>query len=118
MLKSLNYIKSLFSFKRNTETKIKENLIKTVPLTLSIISPRSMFTNDFFKKEFFANFFKSLYIFAFKPFGINDIVKVHGYEGKVDCLDWFYLRILKKDKSCVYIPTSSLYNSVIEIYQK
>lgn len=87
--------------------------IEPPQITLSF----SLFAPPFtaFTKDLTGSLLKSFYFLKFKPFKVGDKIKIAGYEGHVDGIDLNYLRIVKKDKNIVYLPVSSILNSIIEI---
>ncbi|KAG0435618.1 hypothetical protein DMUE_4639 [Dictyocoela muelleri] len=101
----------LFPFYKRKENVNKQLLIPAA-LALSCISPKPL---PF--KNIFNYFYKSFYMFAFKPFTIGDRIKIGQQEGLVQSIDVNYVVINKKDRLC-FVPTQSIYNNVVEVFKK
>lgn len=91
--------------------KLKFEKMPPINISLSLFSPHL----TPFTKDLTTSTLKTLLFLRVKPFFIGDHIKIMGYEGKVESANMWYLRIKKKDRSLVFIPTSMAIGSVIEI---
>ncbi|KAM0678254.1 hypothetical protein BDAP_001269 [Binucleata daphniae] len=91
-------------------TKIND-VQQPINFTFSLFSPHlSNFT-----KDFAASTLKSLLFLKIKPYKCGEYVRVCGYEGRIESTDVFYVKLKRKDKSLVYLPTCNMLNTIIEI---
>lgn len=88
-----------------------ENVQQPINFTFSLFSPHL----TSFTKDFATSTLKSLLFLRIKPFKYGDCVRVCGYEGKIESTDMFYVKLKRKDKSLVYLPTCNMLNTIIEI---
>ncbi|MCX8082151.1 MAG: mechanosensitive ion channel family protein [bacterium] len=65
-----------------------------------------------------SNFFGSVAIFADKPFGIGDIVKIGDFQGTVEEIGFRSTRIRTLEATLVSIPNKTIANSMIENLSK
>lgn len=107
----MNIINKLFNLLPFYKRKENADKCLIIPAVLALTSPK------FQLKNLLNSFYKSFYIFAFKPFGIGDHVKIGQQEGIVYSVDVNYIVINKKDR-VLYVPTESVYNNVIEVFKR
>ena len=101
---------------KGTMKKHSLPLYMSTPLALSltISDPSSLL--DF--KSLASNLYTSFIKISFSPFKKGDYIRTQGYEGTVQDMNFMYLKLLKKDKGYVFIPTSSVYKNIIEVFNK
>lgn len=91
---------------------------KLIPFTAtsSAIFIPAMFVMPYFQRDILFSFFKTVYVLSFSPFRIGDKIRVNNKEGVVENIDMQFV-VLKNKKCKIFIPTSTVYNSVLEIVE-
>ncbi|EJW03818.1 hypothetical protein EDEG_01910 [Edhazardia aedis USNM 41457] len=106
--------------------KLTANFPQLTPQMLDIDTIKSPIAVSFslfstnasnFSKDLTTNFLKSAYMLVYKPFKNGDTVRLLNYEGKVEYMNMVFLKLKRKDKSEVYIPTSNIFCQTIEIFK-
>lgn len=98
---------------REYVTKPNTNLI-ALTATSAALFISAMLVPLSFRKDFLLSFFKTIYTLTFSPFRVGDRVKINNSEGIVENFDLRFIA-LKNRKSKNFIPTSIVYNNVLEI---
>lgn len=111
----------MFIFRKKQEDANQEieeftpKLSSIAPLAFALtMSDPSSFSN---LRGLATNLYSSFYSVTFAPFKIGDYVKTQGVEGRVVGIDFKYVA-LRKEKSFVYVPTSSVFKNIIEVFKK
>lgn len=65
-------------------------------------------------KTLIDNFYKGMVALTTRPFDVGDKIRIDKYDGVVKDINFWYLK-LDKGKGYVFIPTSHVYNAVIEL---
>lgn len=111
----------MFSFstkKQDSEPKLETqnpSIAANAPLAFALAMSNPTSLLNF--KNLASNFYTSFCAITFSPFRIGDYIKTQGVEGMVVHMDFRYLA-LKKEKSLVYVPISSVYKNIIEVFKK
>ena len=87
-----------------------------MPLTMSFLIPSffSIAKNDAtISKPIKEKLFKSVFVMCTAPFKTGSCISVDGYSGTVQSMNLFYVK-LKNYRRTIYMPTSNLYDKVIE----
>ena len=75
------------------------------------------FALGFAFKDTISNLLSGVLILLYRPFNINDRIKVAGYEGNVLSVDLRYTK-LETDKSIVLIPNSKCFTDPVVVFSK
>ena len=75
------------------------------------------FALGFAFKDTISNLLSGVLILLYRPFNINDKIKVAGYEGKVISVDLRYTK-LKSEESIVLIPNSKCFTDPVVVFSK
>jgi hypothetical protein len=100
-----------FPLFRSSQKKSLE-LIPKLVLSLAILKPSTLVL----PKTIVDNFYKSIVALSTRPFEVGNRIKIDRYEGVVRNVSFWYLT-LEKSRGYVFIPTSHVYDSVIELYE-
>lgn len=90
-------------------------LYMTTPLALALTMSEPSSLSSF--KGLVSNLYTSFLRVSFSPFKKGDYIRTQGHEGVVQDMDFMYLRLLRRDKAYVFIPTSSVYKNIIEVFK-
>ncbi|KAM0671908.1 hypothetical protein CWI42_040480 [Ordospora colligata] len=95
-------------FGKNKSCEVVPKLAFTMAMLrpLSVIAPKVL-TDDLYKGAI---------AFATCPFGVGDKIKIDKYDGVVKDMSFWYL-VLERPKGYVYIPTSHVYSTAIELFK-
>ncbi|KAL0266130.1 UNVERIFIED_CONTAM: hypothetical protein PYX00_011846 [Menopon gallinae] len=87
-------------------------LYMAAPLAIALtVSEPSSLTSF---KSLASSLYTSILRASFSPFKKGDYIRTQGHEGIVQDMDFMYLRLLRRDKAHVFIPTPSVYKNIIE----
>ena len=75
------------------------------------------FALGFAFKDTISNLLSGVLILLYRPFNINDKIKVAGYEGKVISVDLRYTK-LESEESIVLIPNSKCFTDPVVVFSK
>ncbi|MFC1742479.1 mechanosensitive ion channel family protein [Candidatus Riflebacteria bacterium] len=75
------------------------------------------FALGFALKDTISNLLAGFLLLIYRPFKVDDRIKVSGYEGKVICIDLRYTT-LEGEESNTLIPNSNLFTTPITLYKK
>lgn len=75
------------------------------------------FALGFAFKDTISNILSGVLILLYRPFNINDKIKVAGYEGKVISVDLRYTK-LESEESIVLIPNSKCFTDPVVVFSK
>jgi hypothetical protein len=100
-----------FPFLKTPRKKSLE-LLPKLALSLAILKPSTLVL----PKTVVDNFYKSLVALSTRPFEVGNRIKIDRYDGVVKDVNFWYLT-LEKSRGYVFIPTSHVYDSVIELYE-
>ncbi|MCK5386670.1 MAG: mechanosensitive ion channel [Gammaproteobacteria bacterium] len=75
------------------------------------------FALGFAFKDTISNILSGVLILLYRPFSINDKIKVAGYEGKVISVDLRYTK-LESEESIVLIPNSKCFTDPVVVFSK
>ncbi|MCK4864297.1 MAG: mechanosensitive ion channel [Gammaproteobacteria bacterium] len=75
------------------------------------------FALGFAFKDTISNLLSGVLILLYRPFNINDKIKVAGYEGKVISVDLRYTK-LDSEEGTVLIPNSKCFTDPVVVYSK
>lgn len=101
-----------------TETNSNNNnvpLYMKTPLALALTMSEPSSLSSF--KGLVSNLYTSFLRVSFLPFKKGDYIRTQGHEGVVQDIDFMYLKLLRRDKAYVFIPTPSVYKSIIEVFK-
>ncbi|KAH9411693.1 hypothetical protein HK407_04g08030 [Ordospora pajunii] len=84
--------------------------IPRIALSMAMLKPLSVIA----PKVLTDDFYKGAMAFATCPFGVGDRIRIDKYDGVVKDMSFWYL-VLERPKGYVYIPTSHVYNTAIEL---
>lgn len=87
-------------------------IIPKLALAAAILKPSSLILPS----GLIDNFYKSMVALATHPMGTGDRVKIDKHDGVVKNISFWYLT-LERPKGYVFIPTSHVYNTVIETFR-
>lgn len=93
------------------QSKTLKDVKQPISFTFSLFSPHV----SAFAKDFTTSALKSLLFLKIKPYECGEFVRVCGFEGKIEATDMFYVKMRRKDRSLVYLPTCNMLNNIIEI---
>lgn len=75
------------------------------------------FALGFAFKDTISNILSGVLILLYRPFNINDKIKVAGYEGKVISVDLRYTK-LESEESIILIPNSKCFTDPVVVFSK
>jgi len=83
---------------------------------LNFINPfkRQNLANTEITKPLMQKIYKSLIVLYTSPISLNQTVAVDRYSGKVKSINLWYTTLVSKHKR-IYIPTSFIYDKIIEV---
>ncbi|AFM98942.1 hypothetical protein KMI_11g17290 [Encephalitozoon hellem] len=87
-----------------------ESIVPRVALSMAMLKPISVIM----PKVLSDNLYKGAMALATCPFGVGDKIKIDKYDGVVKNISFWYV-MLERGKGYVFIPTSHMYNTVVEL---
>lgn len=105
----MELVRKIVSFFSRQNTK----LIPFTATSSALFIP-AMLVLPHFQKDILFSFFKTLYVVSFSPFRIGDKIRVKDKEGIVENVDMQFV-ILNNKKGKIFIPTNTVYNSIVEL---
>ncbi|CAD27019.1 hypothetical protein [Encephalitozoon cuniculi GB-M1] len=91
---------------------VPRNTIPGLALSIAMLKPISVIV----PKVLTDNLYKGAVALATRPFDVGDRVKVDKYDGVVKDVSLWYV-MLERGKGYVFIPTSHIYNAVVELFK-
>lgn len=90
-------------------TKTSMGITPKIAFAAALLKPSSLVLPSFL----IDNIYRGVVALAVRPFDVGDKIKVDKYDGVVKSVSLWYLT-LERGKGYVFIPTSHVYNTVIE----
>lgn len=88
------------------------DVVPRIALSMAVLRPLSIIA----PKVLTDNFYKGAMAFATCPFGVGDKIKIDKYDGTVRDVNFWYVT-LERGKGYAFIPTSHVYNAVVELFK-
>lgn len=111
-------IKKITDFFKQVDTNLA-SIVSSPPFflipTAAISLTLSDLNSNFESKSLANKFYNSLLTILNSPFKKGDFIKTQGQEGIVEDINFRFLKLKKKDKVYVFIPTASVFKNIIEI---
>lgn len=91
---------------------ISESVVPGIAVSMAMLKPISVIM----PKVLSDNLYKGAMALATCPFGVGDRIKIDKYDGVVKNISFWYV-MLERGKGYVFIPTSHVYNTVVEMFK-